>query len=329
VCTATAARSFDEASKLLRIIADLGISSRHLQNLCREVGDELVADRDRQTRAFEQRPLNTQPTEASPPIPLGVVMVDGGRMQTRQPGRGPGVHDPAWRETKTAVFLRMTHQAHAVDPRPDLPACFAHPQGRNGAGPLASPPAKPRSVAPEALFRTGLATLADSREFGRQAAAAADRRGLFSARVKAYLGDGLAYNWTIHRWRFADFEPILDFVHAAEHLHHAAEAAGVAGEPWVRACWEGRVGELLEVIASHRERLSPPADPQAEPDHPWCVLNREESYLRANASRMDYPRVAVHGPIRRGSGWPGWVAATGCLPRPGGPGSSTSGSRAR
>lgn len=271
------------------------LSPRHLQKLCREVGGELAEDRDRQTREFDERPLNASPTRASPPIPLAVVMVDGGRMQTRQPGRGPGVHDAAWRETKTAIFLRMTHRAHDADPRPDLPVCFAHPRGSGGPGPTKSSRAEEDRHTPETLFRTGLATLADSQEFGRQAAAAADRRGLFSAGARAYLGDGLAYNWTVHRRHFADFEPILDFVHAAEHLHHAAAAAGVPGEPWVRACWEGRVGEMIDEIAAHRAGLEPPADPASEPDHPWCVLGREEGYLRANSARMDYPRYRRSG----------------------------------
>src|SRR5664279_6317296 len=83
VCTATATRSFDEAAKVLRINTCLKISPRHLQTLCQEVGNELVDEQQSRTDAFRKRPLNTSPNPASPPIPLAVVMVDGGRMQTR------------------------------------------------------------------------------------------------------------------------------------------------------------------------------------------------------------------------------------------------------
>jgi hypothetical protein len=44
-------------------------------------------------------------------------------------------------------------------------------------------------------------------------ATGADRRGFFIAPKRAFLGDGSAYNWTIHRDHFSTFEPILDFIH--------------------------------------------------------------------------------------------------------------------
>lgn len=224
-------------------------------------------------------------------------MVDGGRMQTRKPGRGPGVHDASWRETKTALLLRMTNHPSQVDPQPELPACFAHPLGALAEpaliadfAPAADEP-KPREI----LFRTGLATLGNSGDFAWQAAAAAENRGFFSARAKAFVSDGQAYNWSIQRSHFASFEPILDFVHAAEHIHKAAASAEVPGESWVEACWQGRVTELISKIADHLSRLTPPIDPDAEPDHPWCMLRREHGYLTNNQERMDYPRYRREG----------------------------------
>lgn len=297
VCTATACRSFVEAARVLEITTGLKISPRHLQTLCHEVGHELVAERQARTEAFRQRPLNTPAQVASPPVPLAVVMVDGGRMQTRKPDGGPGVHDPCWRETKTALLLRMTLQVSPTDPQPDLPACFSQPLGTT-ATPTPSgesePPDLP-SPSRETLFRTGFATLDSSEKLGWHAAAAAEQRGFFTAQARAFVGDGQAYNWTVHRRHFGSFEPILDFVHAAEHIHAAARAAGVEGRDWVQWCWQGRVGAVLEEMAKRQSELAAPCDPESEPDHPWCVLRREQGYLSQNQSRMDYPRYRRAG----------------------------------
>src|SRR5262249_58168867 len=62
---------------------------------------------------------------ASPPE-LAVVECDGGRIRTREPGHGPGVHRAAegWRESKNAVLIRATRNASDHDPQPEPPACF-------------------------------------------------------------------------------------------------------------------------------------------------------------------------------------------------------------
>jgi hypothetical protein len=295
VCTATATRSFEEAAKVLILNADLTISPRHLQTLCREVGDELVHEQRARTKAFRERPLNTPAKRASPPVALAVVMVDGGRIQTRKPGHGPGVHQAAWRESKTALLLRMTHEPSAIDPQPDLPLCFAHPLATVGETPRDPAPVKKQTKGGERLFRSGLATLKNSDDFAWQTAAAAENRGFFSARARAFVSDGQTYNWTIQRRHFGSFEPILDFVHASEHVHNAARALGEPGERWAEACWQGRVSEVLSEMSKHRSRLTPPPNPQNEPEHPWCLLSREIGYLTNNQPRMDYPRYRQAG----------------------------------
>jgi len=301
VCTATATRSFEDAAKVLSINTCLKISPRHLQTLCQEVGGELVDKQETRTNAYRDRPLNAPATSANPPIPLAVVMVDGGRMQTRKPGCGPGVHEAAWRESKTAIFLRATHESFAFDPQPDLPKCFAHPLKTAAETPLdlnlaADPePIATPAIERQILFRTGLATLKNSDEFGRQTAAAADARGFFSAAVQAYVCDGQAYNWTIHRRHFASFEPILDFMHASEHIHNAARALSESGKHWAELCWQGDVSKVLTDMEEHISRLTPPAAPENEPEHIWCVLKREHGYLKNNRERMDYPRYRREG----------------------------------
>ena len=295
VTSATVVRSFEEAAKLLAITADLKVSPRHLQTLCQEVGGELVAERQQATTAYQERPPMTPSAKANPPVPLAVVMVDGGRIQTRKPEHGPGVHEPAWRETKTAILLRMTHKSFPDDPQPDLPACFNHPLGTRGESP---PPQYQPDQRPETLVRTGLASLSSSEEFGWMATAAAEGRGFFTSTAKAFVSDGLPYNWAIHRRHFAEFEPILDFVHAAEHVHTVAKALGDdadVGRKWAEFCWQGRVQEVLSELDHRRSQLIPPARPNDEPEHPWCVLGREHAYLSNNQQRMDYPRYRRAG----------------------------------
>ena len=52
--------------------------------------------------------------------------------------------------------------------------------------------------------------------------AEAERRGFYSADRRAFLGDGLPYNWTIQREHFESFTPILDFIHPIERLHETS-----------------------------------------------------------------------------------------------------------
>jgi hypothetical protein len=301
IATAIASRSFAEAAKLVAIIAGLKVSPRHLQTLCQEQGSIGVDKQTARTAAYKERPLMTPPTAAKPPIELAAVMIDGGRVQVRQPQQGPGVHEPAWRETKTAILLRMKRHVSDVDPEPELPSCFAQPLGSTiepAAATESATPAEGPDWKPVPLVRSGLATLSDSDTFGWMAAAAAEERGFFSATAQAFVSDGLPYNWSIQRRHFADFVPILDFVHASEHVHDAAKATGQGlelGRRWAGLCWQGRVGDVIGEIAGHQSRVAPPHDPKAEPDHPWCVLDRQRVYLENNQSRMNYPQYRRNG----------------------------------
>lgn len=294
---AAVAPSFETAVRLLDQITDLSISPRHLQDLTHEIGGELAAERDRRTQRTRDRPLNTPPRPAEPPLALAAVMTDGGRMQTRRPGSKTGVHQPHWRETKSAVLLRMTDVATGHDPHPELPRCFATSMATSAPIASESSSATATRWGPRCLVRTGLATLADSEEFGWMLAAEAERRGFHSAARGAFVGDGQAYNWTIQRRHFAPFTPILDFLHAAEYVHDAAKATGDAtlGRTWAEACWQGRVADVITELGRKQGALAPPPDPKAEPDHPWCVLETSRGYLENNREKMDYPRYRRQG----------------------------------
>ena len=301
--------SFELGAKLAHQVGGIRISGRHLRNLTVEIGEELQVERDRKTESYDSAPLPRVPQRVEPGPPLACVQVDGGRMQTRTAEQGAGVHQPHWRETKTAGFFRMKTTSHAADPHPKLPRCFADRQQMRGllAGvgeerPAAERQEKPEPKwRPEVLFRTCLASLETSERFGPMMAAEADARGFFAAERRAFLGDGLAYNWSIQRKHFASFTPIVDFVHPVERLHAAARAIHQEQESawpqyvrWATAVWEGRVGQVIDELVHHSQLLGPP-DADADETDPRRVLAETLGYLRNNQSRMDYPRYRREG----------------------------------
>lgn len=317
--------SFDQAQVSLEVVGELEISDRQINNLAAEMGGQLAAQRDEQTKQFVQQPLPRQVTAATMPIDLAVVFTDGGRMRTRQPGQGRGVHNARWRETKNAAFHRMTSESHDTDPQAELPDCFRNQayveklvrglkstakQGRDEE--LAGESVSQESVAsssevpcwqPQTTFRTCLSSLATSDEFGPLMAAAADARGFFAAQKKAFVGDGQAYNWTIQKRWFADFVPVVDFVHVVEYVYDAAKA--IHSDPaarwrqyvaWASACWQGRVAEVINELAQWQSLQDlPPTDQSLAETDPRRIVASVITYFANNRSRMDYPSYRREG----------------------------------
>lgn len=298
------------AAETLRETAEIQISARHLRNLAVQVGGELEAARDASTEAYFQQPLPRVPTTPKTPIALACVSADGGRTQTRLDGGPNGVQQPHWRETKNAVFMRMTGVAYGEDPHPELPECFRDRKYMrkllSGVDYEAAPcsdieKSDLKSWRPERLFRTCLSSLCDSDAFGRMMEAEADSRGFFAAQKSAFVSDGLQYNWTIQKRHFPGFVPILDFPHAIERAYEAARAVGADSDEvwacyvgWATACWKGRVEEMLHEMRSHQNRLGQPPEDCDEKD-PRKVLAEAITYFRNNASRMNYPSYRKSG----------------------------------
>ena len=308
--------SYPIGSKLLEELAGISISSRHLNNLTAKIGAELGEDRDARTANYSEQPLPRTPRRAEMAIPLATVSIDGGRMQTRLDGGGLGVHDPHWRETKNALFLRMNGVRFADDPHPELPECFADRHRMKtllpGVEPAENNLKKDRQAAsetrresrqwrPEALFRTCLSSLTTSEKFGPMMAAEADSRGFYLAAKRAFVSDGLAYNWTIQQTHFPTFTPILDFVHAVEHVYAAARCIGSDQEEiwrlhlqWAEACWQGRVGEVVSQLRAEQQQVGEPPPDAAEND-PRKIIAETIGYFQNNASRMNYPAYRRDG----------------------------------
>ncbi len=123
VATGGACTSFPIAAMMLELLMDLKVASRTVNNKTKTNDLELKADRDAQTDAYLQRPITEKPKVAQPAVSLAAVQVDGGRMQTRTAGCGPGVHDSHWKK-KNAGFYRMQGDCFDDAP-PELPSCFS------------------------------------------------------------------------------------------------------------------------------------------------------------------------------------------------------------
>ena len=95
---------FDTAAVALEVVGELSVSSRQINKLASEAGAAMAEERDARTEKHVQSPLPRVATTAEMPVDLAAVFGDGGRMRTRAPNQGSGVHRPHWRETKNAGY---------------------------------------------------------------------------------------------------------------------------------------------------------------------------------------------------------------------------------
>ena len=125
-------------------------------------------------------------------------------------------------------------------------------------------PRKQNDWRPKRLVRTCLSSMLPSNEFGAVVAGEAQQRGFYDATAQAFLGDGSACNWTIHRTYFSGFVPIADFVHPLGYIYDAAKAIS-SNDPWPQylkaatACWQGRVADVIRELR------------QWQTDHPFAT----------------------------------------------------------
>ena len=258
---------------------------------------------------------------------LAVVGVDGGRLQIRDEGDGPGAHDASWREDKIAVLATAAVTTSESDPEPDLPACFrdrnyVEKLVRGIGGQSAMSPSDPqlesRAVTlptatdkedrprkrPELLVRTYVATRAPAMNLGRWSPPrprdATSRTPLTGPSWET--GPPGSGSCNMH---FPNFEAIVDFLHVLGHLFAAAKAAEAETakrwalfQAWAEACWSGQVGQVIEEFRVLRDQLGPVQEGEVEQladDDPRKILAEELGYLERNQERMDYPSYRQRG----------------------------------
>jgi hypothetical protein len=324
-------KSAGKAKRMLWKQAEISVSVDTLMSLTGLIGEELQGQLQQQAAAHAEG--NLQPQYAELPN-LVAVSVDGGRIMTRADA-GRGIHEQAWKETKNACLLTMSSSPSQEDPHPDLPACFAKRgyvqklvreihsttsplqkdaenagDSEEDAKPLELLPeredtdhgrsASAKKWRPQRLVRTCLSSMVCSDDFGPLVAGEAQRRGFYQAKRRAFLGDGQAWNWTMHAKHFADFVPITDFVHPLGYLYEAAQVIAPL-DHWAvylqaaTACWQGRVEDFLNRLRNW-QATQPAVTAEKLPDHdPRAIVQRALTYLENNKPRMDYPAYRRKG----------------------------------
>jgi len=291
-------RSFERAAATMKCTLGLGLSAKTIERLVGQVGEEY-----RRRAGCGARGKQTAPPE------VAVVSCDGGRIRTREPGQGPGVHAPAWRETKNASFEKMTSsRPREDDPCPALPDTFrqvAHVAqiAEQAAFAVACrDEQRPRYQGPKRVLRTCVSSMARSQEFGQQMEQEARRRRFPEAARRVFIGDGLPWNWSIWKEHFRSFTPILDFIHAVQYLYAAAEAwESSDAARWSRyltlaeAIWQGQVEQVLGSLRAELAARGVHVDDDLDEASPHAPLVAAARYLRNNRERMDYPRYRREG----------------------------------
>lgn len=318
-------KSFKLASVMLDQLSDIHVAAPHVRTLTLQVGGELAEKRDQQTQDWIHDRLVLTPDD---PPAVAVVEPDGGRIMTRQPGRGPGVHEQAWREDKVGCVLAVESRVLAADPQPQPPARFRDPKqvdelarqikSQIGLGeeesarkrqlppePTEEPPAATTAEddwRPQRKLRTCVASMQDSEDFGWMLAAEARRRRFFESSRQAFVADGQRCNWTIHEKHFPEFTPIVDFVHVLAYIYLAATAVAANAQQrwslyleWMTACWKGQAKQTTDFLGRWLETQQP-FDAEGLPaTDPRAIVQKVRQYLLNNAGRMDYPTYRKTG----------------------------------
>lgn len=129
---AAKAPSFADAADDLRELTGVAIGATQLHRLTHRIGGEWSSERDADVARFKAGTLAR--TYATSTAETSAVMLDGGRLQTRESNAGRGVTGERWRETKVACCLTLNAPttpkgiAPDADPQPEPPAKFLEPK---------------------------------------------------------------------------------------------------------------------------------------------------------------------------------------------------------
>ena len=269
MCEANRAGSFETAAQLANSLAGLRITAKQVQLLTERVGAVQARQRDAATEVFLEHRRSPAPCEV--PIPLLVITADGGRVQTIQ-------DDPEekWKEDKVGVVYDAV-------PTPEQPGVEYH--------------------GPKPGIRSIVATMDPWETLGGHLSTLANRRGYSHAQNKVFISDGATGIRSVRDSSFPDAAFVLDWAHAAEHVHQTAQAAfgnSPQAESWAEQqktrLWNGQLDLLLRDLAKLAKKLGPPP-PKAAKNDPRRILANQFDYFSTNRDGLDYPTF-------RKRGWP-------------------------
>jgi hypothetical protein len=309
--------SFVQATKDLKALAELPVSRERVQRWTKRVGEERVAEVAARARTYQELPLPERQPSPTDQVPqVACVETDGGRIQIR-PRQAASEHDETaghWRETLVGCLSSMTSEERAADPCPMVPSTFVDPVrmgqlsreikgfSSDAATSEAPPDEAPldRPGRPEPLVRSVVATRQGIDALGERLVAAAYARGFHAARRKAFVADGSATNWSVHRQHFSHYTPILDFTHAVCYVYAAAMAGRSSEAGWSEYCqwaqwlWSGATSELVAAVQARLQSLGPPGETEGEAS-PRKIVAEALRYCENQRSRMKYAQYRKLG----------------------------------
>lgn len=132
--------SFEEARANLLKLAEVKISAKQVERICKRIGAEIVAERDTEVETYLALPLVKRkgvPEGVTAPQ-VAVVGCDGGRLQILERAgtkieveKASDAEDDSrsqyWREDKIGLLMTMTSAVSASDPCPLIPEQFIDP----------------------------------------------------------------------------------------------------------------------------------------------------------------------------------------------------------
>lgn len=227
-----------------------------------------------------------------------------------------------WREDKVGIVLSMKSEVHAADPTPEFPDWLAGAKVVAEIAQLAARDEEPseassalsseasdatvseepacwedwKDLAPELVSREVIASGLDSESFGWHLEWKAWTMGLPSATRQAFVADGLAANWTIHKKHFSQMTGILDLMHALSYAWRAAATLedSMAYRRYATWIWQGQVQRVIEELEAHQKEIGLP-EPGASSSDPRERVRRAITYYTNHQGRMDYPAYRQQG----------------------------------
>jgi hypothetical protein len=311
--THAAARStsFAAAGEDLEALAETKVSVKRIERWAERVGDQRVEQSRQQAEAYQALPIPEQQKSPTGQVPqVACVMMDGGRIQVRDrtPENREEQRDAKgyWKESLVGCCLSMVSEEHAKDPCPTIPKTFVDPErmhdlSREIKGFSASvedvdapddESPDDRQGRPEVLVKSVIATRQGAGAFGERLIGEAHARGFGAARRKAFVADGSATNWGVHKKHFSHYTPILDFTHAICYVYAAAmagrnhRAAWDDYVRWAQWLWQGEADKLIAAVAARAEKIGPP--PDGDETSPAAIVAKTLGYLQNQRSRMKY-----------------------------------------
>lgn len=272
VAREAAVQSFDNAARSIAIDWCLTtLDGKQVQRWSEKLGQRVVERRQAEVEAYERG--ERQACKQNEPQLL-VIEIDGGRVQNRLKNE----EGSRWREDKLATVSTA------------LPG---NPKA-----------AKEADRQPSMLVTTHVATMGDAKAIGKLARVEAEKRMLCHAQQVVVLGDGAAWIDGVCEEHFGCHARIVDYYHAAEHVHDCAKALWPDEESkqteqadrWKTLLWEGATEVLLDQLKRESTRIGQPLEEDGK-QHPRRVLHQNVGYFTKHARHMKYPDY-------RDRGWP-------------------------